>query len=73
MKMLLQTRRAMSQDLQLICKCCGQPYQPAKCWHDQLDAVIQGQEKFAICPICTQARHHMYSKVQGTGTDASPK
>jgi hypothetical protein len=55
MKMVLEARRAMSQELQLICKCCGQPYQPVKCWHDQLDAVVQGQEKFAICPICTQA------------------
>ncbi len=26
MKMVLEARVGMSQDLQLICKCCGQPY-----------------------------------------------
>ena len=55
MKMVLEARVGMSQDLLLICKCCGQPHHPVKCWQDQLNAVIQGQEKFAICPLCTQA------------------
>lgn len=45
----------MTQELQLLCPCCRQPYQPVKCWEDQLNAVIHGQEKFAICPVCTQA------------------
>jgi hypothetical protein len=54
MKMVLEARAGLSQDLQLVCKCCGQPYYPMKCWQDQLNAVIEGQEKFAICPICTQ-------------------
>jgi hypothetical protein len=55
MKLILETRVRMTQELQLICNCCGQPYHAAKCWKDQLDAVMQGQEKFAICPVCTQA------------------
>ncbi len=55
MKMALGGIAGISQDLQLICKCCGQAYSSVKCWEDQLDAVMQGQERFAICPICTQA------------------
>lgn len=46
---------ANTQELQLICNCCGQPYYPNKTWQDQLNAVMVGSEKYAICPICTQA------------------
>src|SRR5271169_5662156 len=41
--------------MQLICNCCGQPYYPTKSWQDKLEAVILGTERYAICPVCTQA------------------
>jgi hypothetical protein len=45
----------VTQEVQLICNCCGQPYYPNKAWEDKLRAVVLGAEKFAICPLCTQA------------------
>lgn len=53
--MALEMRPVVELRMELICGCCGQPYYPVKCWEDQLQAVLLGQEKFAICPICTQA------------------
>jgi hypothetical protein len=44
-----------TQEVQLICHCCGQPYHPDKSWEDCLQAVVFGAEKYAICPLCTQA------------------
>ena len=44
-----------TQEVQLICNCCGQPYHPDKSWEDRLRAVVFGAEKYAICPLCTQA------------------
>ena len=43
-----------TQELQLLCHCCGQPYYPNKAWEDQLRAIVFGAEKYAICPLCTQ-------------------
>jgi hypothetical protein len=50
----LEMRPADTQEVQLICTCCGQPYHPDKSWEDRLRAVIFGTERYAICPICTQ-------------------
>ena len=44
-----------TQEVQLLCHCCGQPYHPDKSWEDCLQAVVFGAEKYAICPLCTQA------------------
>jgi hypothetical protein len=46
---------ANTQEVQLLCNCCGQPYYPNKVWEDQQSAIIFGAEKYAICPLCTQA------------------
>jgi len=51
----LEMRPAETQELQLICNCCGQPYHPDKSWEDRLRALVFGAEKYAICPLCTQA------------------
>ena len=51
----LEARLSNTQELQLLCKCCGQPYHPDKSWEDRLRAVIFGAERFAVCPLCTQA------------------
>jgi hypothetical protein len=51
----LEPQPACTQELQLICKCCGQPYYPDKACTDKLDAVYFGAERFAVCPVCTQA------------------
>ena len=51
----LEMRPANTQEVQLICNCCGQPYYPDKSWEDRLRAVIFGAERFAICPLCTQS------------------
>jgi hypothetical protein len=54
-KLRLEMRPANTQELQLICNCCGQPYYPDKVWEDQQRAIIFGAEKYANCPLCTQA------------------
>ena len=41
-------------EVQLICRCCRQPYYPDKAWESQWDQVVLGAEKFAVCPICGQ-------------------
>jgi hypothetical protein len=51
----LEMRPADTQEMQLICNCCGQPYYPNKSWEDRIRAIILGAEKYAICPLCTQA------------------
>jgi hypothetical protein len=51
----LELRLADTQELQLICNCCGQPYYPNKAWEDRIKAIIFGAEDYAICPLCTQA------------------
>src|SRR6266704_6064326 len=48
-------RQANTQEVQLLCNCCGQPYHPNKSWEDRIRAIILGAEKYAICPLCTQA------------------
>jgi hypothetical protein len=55
LKPTLGMQLANTQEMQLICNCCGQPYYPNKGWEDRLQAVFLGTEKFAVCPICTQA------------------
>lgn len=55
LKLGLEAQCNVTQEVQLICHCCGQPYYPGKAWEDKLQAVILGQERFAICPVCTQA------------------
>ena len=54
MKLGMQVSPADTQAMQLICKCCRQPYYPNKAWESAWDTVILGAEKFAICPICGQ-------------------
>jgi hypothetical protein len=44
-----------TQDMQLICNYCAQPYYPNKSWEDRIRAVLFGAEKYAMCPLCTQA------------------
>jgi hypothetical protein len=44
-----------TQEMQLICNCCGQPYYPNKTWEDRIRAIMFGAEKYALCPLCTQA------------------
>ncbi len=51
----LEIRPADTQEMQLACNCCGQPYYPNKSWEDRIRAIIFGAEKYAMCPICTQA------------------
>jgi hypothetical protein len=51
----LEPQPACTLELQLICKCCGQPYYPDKAWTDKLHAVYFGAEGLAICPVCNQA------------------
>lgn len=33
-------RPADTQEMQLICNCCGQPYYPNKSWEDRITAII---------------------------------
>ncbi len=54
-KLGLEAQRSLTQEVQLICHCCDQPYYSGKAWEDKLQAVILGQERFAICPVRTQA------------------
>jgi hypothetical protein len=54
-KLGLEMRPADTQEVQLVCNCCGQPYYPNKSWEDRIRAIIFGAEKYAICPLCTQA------------------
>jgi hypothetical protein len=54
-KLGLEMRPADTQEMQLVCNCCGQPYYPNKSWEDRIRAIIFGAEKYAICPLCTQA------------------
>jgi len=54
-KLGLEMRPADTQEVQLICNCCRQPYYPNKAREDQIMAIIVGAEKYAICPLCTQA------------------
>jgi hypothetical protein len=51
----LEMRPLDTQEVQLICNCCGQPYYPNKSWEDRIKAIVFGAEKFAMCPLCTQA------------------
>lgn len=50
----LEMRTSPTQEVQLICNCCGQPYYPNKSWEDRMRAIIFGAEKYAVCPLCTQ-------------------
>ena len=54
-KLGLEMHPADTQEVQLVCNCCGQPYYPNKSWEDRIRAIIFGAEKYAICPLCTQA------------------
>lgn len=49
MKSSLELRVAVTQEFQLICACCRQPYDPTKFRDD----VLFGAEKYAVCPLCT--------------------
>jgi hypothetical protein len=51
----LKMRPADTQEMQLICNCCGQPYYPNKAWEDRINAIIFDAEKYILCPLCTQA------------------
>ena len=51
----LKMRPANTQEMQLICNCCGHPYYPNKVREDQQKAIIFGAEKYTICPLCTQS------------------
>ena len=42
-------------EVQQICTCCEQPYYLNKRRQDQIEAIVCGAEKYAICPLCTQA------------------
>lgn len=53
-KLGLEMRTSLTQEVQLICSCCGQPYYPNKSWEDRVRAIIFGAEKYSICPLCTQ-------------------
>jgi len=50
-----QIRLEPELEMQLLCNCCGQPYYPNKSWHDKLEALYFGSERYAVCPVCTQA------------------
>jgi hypothetical protein len=54
-KLGLEMRPADTQEVQLICNCCGQPHYPNKVYEDQQRAIILGAEKYSMCPLCTQA------------------
>jgi hypothetical protein len=41
-KLGLEMRPADTQEVQLICNCCRQPYYPNKVWEDQQRAIIFG-------------------------------
>jgi hypothetical protein len=49
-----EIRTSPTQEVQLICNCCGQPYYPNKSWEDRMRAIIFGAEKYSVCPLCTQ-------------------
>ncbi|PYV54224.1 MAG: hypothetical protein DMG96_20030 [Acidobacteria bacterium] len=53
-KSKLSVRLENTQEVQLLCTCCGQPYYPTKAWQDKLQAIFVGAEKYAIGPVCTQ-------------------
>jgi hypothetical protein len=53
-KLALEMRVSPTQEVQLICNCCGQPYYPNKSWEDRIRAIIFGAEKYSVCPLCTQ-------------------
>src|ERR1700686_4608601 len=50
-----QIRLEYTQEMQLLCNCCGQPYYPNKSWQDRVEALYFGAERYAVCPLCTQA------------------
>jgi hypothetical protein len=50
-----EIRLEHTQEVQLLCNCCLQPYYPNKSWQDKLEAVFVGAERYAVCPVCTQA------------------
>ena len=50
----LEMRPTDTQEVQLICNCCGQPYYPNKSWEDQMRAIVFGAEKYSVCPLYTQ-------------------
>ena len=54
-KLGLHLRQSDTQELQLICNLCGQPYYPNKAWEDQIESIIFGAEEYALCLLCTQA------------------
>jgi hypothetical protein len=54
-KLRLEMRPADTQEVQLVCNCCGQPYYPDKVLEDLVRAIAFGTEKYAMCPLCTQA------------------
>jgi predicted amidophosphoribosyltransferase len=53
-KLGLEMRSSPTQEQQLICNCCGQPYYPNKSWEDRMRAIIFGAEKYSVCPLCAQ-------------------
>jgi hypothetical protein len=53
-KSRLKMHPANTQEMQLICNCCGQPYYPDKVRQDLIRAIVFGTEKYAMCPLCTQ-------------------
>jgi len=53
-KLGLEMRTSPTQEVQLICNCCGQPYYPNKSWEDRMRAIIFGAEKYSVCPLCAQ-------------------
>lgn len=53
-KLGLHLQQSDTQELQLICNLCGQPYYPNEAWEDQIEATIFGAEKYALCLLCTQ-------------------
>jgi hypothetical protein len=50
----LEMSMSPTQEVQLICNCCGQPYYPNKSWEDRMRAIVFGAEKYSVCPLCTQ-------------------
>ena len=54
-KLGLEMCPADTQELQLICNCCRQPYYPNKVREDLIRAIVFGTEKYVMCPLCTQA------------------
>lgn len=45
---------ANTQEMQLICDCCTQPYYSKKAREDRMQTLVLGAEKYAICPRCEQ-------------------